>query len=149
MIRLLQRQFEVSAPLPDAWRFLARVQEWPRWAAHIRQVDVTPAGEVGPDSCGCIHLQNGIRSTFRMREFRAGKSWKWVGPFLWLTVHYDHQFDAVGPSRTRLTWVVDAEGFGAAVFGRLFAAVYSKNLDKAIPTFVSSVGRMNLAERES
>ena len=143
MIRLLQRQFEVPVPLAAAWRFLARVEEWPRWAAHIRRVDVTPSGEVGPASSGCIHLRNGIRSTFRMREFQPGKNWKWAGPFLWLTVHYEHQFDAMAPSRTRLTWVVDAEGFGAAVFGRIFAAVYSRNLDKAIPALVSSIGQMN------
>ena len=143
MIRLLQRQFEVPVPLAAAWRFLARVEEWPRWAAHIRRVDVSPRGEVGPASSGCIHLRNGIRSTFRMREFQPGQNWKWAGPFLWLTVHYDHQFDAMAPSRTRLTWVVDAEGFGAAVFGRIFAGVYSRNLDKAIPVLVSSIGRMN------
>ncbi len=67
-------------------------------------------------------------------------------PFLWLTVHYDHQFYAVSPNRTRLTWVVDAEGFGAPVFGRLFAAVYSRNLDKAIPILVASIGHLNKVE---
>ena len=143
MTRLLQRQFEVPVPLADAWCFLARVEEWPQWAAHIRRIDVTPPGDVGPGSSGVIRLRNGIKSTFRMQEFRPGKNWKWAGPFLWLTVHYDHQFDAVGPDRTRLTWVVDAEGFGASVFGRLFAAVYSRNLDKAIPALVASIGRVN------
>ena len=143
MIRLLRRQFEVPVPLADAWQFLARVEEWPRWAAHIRRIDVTPSGEIGPDSSGSIHLRNGIRSTFRMREFRPEKSWKWAGPFLWLTVYYDHQFDVLDASRTRLTWVVDAEGLGAAVFGRIFAAVYSRILDKAIPALVTSIGQMN------
>ena len=116
MTRLLQREFEVAVPLGDAWRFLARVEDWPRWAAHIRRVDVTPPGEVGPGSSGCIYLRNGIKSTFRMSDFRPGKSWKWLGPFLWLTVHYDHRFDAVSQSRARLTWVVDAEGFGVSIF---------------------------------
>jgi hypothetical protein len=139
LIRLLQRQFEVPVGLPDAWRFLARVEDWPSWAAHIRRIDLTPPGELGPDSSGRIHLDNGLRSTFRMQEFRPGKSWRWVGPFLWLTVHYDHQFDAVAPRRTRLTWVVDAEGFGVAMFGRLFAAIYSRNLDRAIPMLVSTI----------
>lgn len=143
MIRLLRRQFEVPVPLTDAWRVLARVEDWPSWAAHIRRIELTPSGDVGPDSSGCIHLRNGIRSTFRMREFRPGRNWKWVGPFLWLTVHYDHQFDAVGPGRTQLTWVVDAEGFGSSVFGRLIAALYSRNLDKAIPALVSSMAQMN------
>jgi len=137
MIRLLTREFEVPVSLPEAWRLLALVQEWPRWAGHIRRVDVTPAGGIGPDSSGCIRLRNGVKSTFRMEEFQPGKHWKWVGAFLWLTVHYDHQFEAVDPNHTRLTWIVDAEGLGAKVLGRLFAAVYSKNLDKAIPAFVA------------
>jgi hypothetical protein len=141
MTRLLQREFEVPIPLTEAWHFLARVEEWPRWAAHIRRVDVTPAGEVGPGSSGAIHLRNGIKSTFRMQEFRPGKNWKWVGPFLWLTIHYDHQFGVVAPRRTHLTWVVDAEGVGVSVFGRLFAAAYSRNLDKAIAALVASIGR--------
>jgi hypothetical protein len=147
MIRLLQREFDVPVSLTTAWLFLARVQEWPRWAAHIRQVDVVPAGELGPNSSGRIHLANGIRSTFRMREFHPGKNWKWVGPFLWLTVHYDHRFEAVGQNRTRLTWLVDAEGFGASIVGRVFANVYSRNLDKAIPALVSSIGQMTNGDR--
>ena len=141
-MRLLQREFEVPVSIADAWRVLARVAEWPRWAAHIRRIDLTPPGEVGPQSAGCIRLRNGIRSTFRMREFEPGTRWLWSGPFLWLTVHYDHRFAAIAPDRTRLTWIVDAEGFGVSVFGRPFAAVYAKNLDKAIPALVSSIEQL-------
>jgi hypothetical protein len=139
MVRLLQREFEVPVSLADAWRALARVAEWPRWAQHIERIELIPAGELGPDSSGCIHLRNGIRSTFRMQEFNAGRNWKWAGPFLWLTVHYDHRFEAVDPRHTRLVWVVDAEGVGASIFGRLFAAVYARNLDKAIRALISSL----------
>jgi hypothetical protein len=129
----------VPVPLADAWRFLARVEEWPRWAAHIRRIDMTPPGDVGPESSGAIILRSGLRSTFRMTEFHPPRNWKWAGGFLWLTVHYDHQFEAVDASRTRLTWIVDAEGFGAAGLGRIFAAAYAKNLDKAIPALVSEI----------
>jgi len=141
-IHLLERQFEVSVSLMDAWRFLAQVEEWPHWAAHIRRIGVSPSGGIGPSSSGCIHLRNGIRSTFRMREFRPGQNWKWVGSLLWLTVHYDHRFDVVDANRTRLTWVVEAEGFGAAAFGRLFAVMYSRNVDKAIPALVTMMDRI-------
>jgi len=123
----------------EAWQFLARVEDWPRWAAHIRRIHLIPPGEIGPSSFGCIHLQAGIRATFRVTEFEPGKSWKWVGPFLWLTVHYDHRFDAVAPTQTRLTWIVDAEGFGSAVVGRLFIRSYSKNLDRAILRLVEQI----------
>ncbi len=143
MIRLLRRQFEVPVPLTEAWRFLARVEDWPRWAKHIRRVEMNPPGEIGPESSGTIHLRNGVRSTFRMQEFRPGTSWKWAGAFLWLTVHYDHQFEVVDADHTRLTWLVDADGFGARAIGRLFAALYAINLDKAIPILISAIGRSN------
>lgn len=140
MIRLLERRFEVGVPLDEAWTSLARVAEWPRWAAHIRRIELTPAGAVGPSSAGRIVLRNGIRSTFRMTEFHPGRSWKWAGPFLWLRVHYDHRFEAVDARRTRLIWTVDAEGFGAGVLGRLFAAIYARDLDRAIPRLVAALG---------
>jgi hypothetical protein len=136
MLRL-QREFEVRASVADAWRVLAQASEWPRWARHIRRIDVTPAGDLGPDSSGSIHLRNGIRSTFRMQEFNPGRNWKWVGPFLWLEIHYDHRFEAVAPDRARLTWVVEASGVGVSLFGRLFAAVYARSLDKAIPALIA------------
>ena len=63
-------------------------------------------GELGPQSSGVIHLANGMRSTFHMTEYNPGHNWKWVGPFLWLTIEYDHQFE----SHTRLRFVVEARG---------------------------------------
>ena len=47
-------------------------------------------------------------------------------------VYYDHWFAAVD-DRTRLTWIVWAEGPGAGTLGRLFGAIYARNLDRAIP----------------
>ena len=139
MIRLIERQFEVAVATDVAWKFVGRLAEWPKWARHIRRIDVTPPGELCATSAGAIVLRNGIRSTFRMTEFSPPRSWKWSGPLLWLTVHYDHRFEAINPSTTRLTWTVAAEGFGVALFGRLFAAIYSRNLDRAIPEFVKQL----------
>jgi hypothetical protein len=31
------------------------------------------------------------------------------------------------------------EGFGASVFGRLLAAIYARNLDKAIPNLIDEL----------
>jgi len=41
------------------------------WAHHIKQIEVHPQGEPGPQSSGVIHLANGIKSTFRMTEFNS------------------------------------------------------------------------------
>jgi hypothetical protein len=102
-------------------------------------VEVQPAGELGPRSTGIIYLSNGVKSAFTMTEFDPHRHWKWVGGFLWLTVHYDHVFEELNPQQTRLTWVIAAEGFGVSIFGRLFAKVYEKNLDKAVPLLIEEM----------
>lgn len=84
-------------------------------------------------------LTNGIRSTFQMEELNAGANWKWAGPFLWITVHYDHQFTQASPEETEIGFVLEGEGVGAGVFGRLFAAIYARNLDRAIPNFIQEI----------
>jgi hypothetical protein len=114
MLTLIQRDFVVEAPLEAAWQHLAQVEKWPSWAKHIRHVELTPKGELTPSSKGRFHLANGIKSEFRMTELNPRRNWKWVGPFLWLMVHYDHQFEAIDKQHTKMTWIVGVEGFGAA-----------------------------------
>jgi hypothetical protein len=86
-------------------------------------------------------LANGIRSTFRMEELDPGVSWKWAGPFLWITVHYDHRFARAGPDESEIAFLLDGEGFGVGVFGRLFAALYARDLDRAIPNLIAEIER--------
>ena len=71
-----------------------------------------------------------------MIEFNPYKNWKWVGPFLWRTIHYDHQFRAVDDRRTKLTWIVAANGFADSLLGPTFASIYQRNLAAAIPRLV-------------
>ncbi len=138
MITLIRREFVVAASLQSAWEHLARVEDWPNWAGHIKRIDLDPPGAITADSSGVIHLKFGPASAFRMVEFNPQRNWKWVGRFLWLTVHYDHIFEPQG-ERTKLTWVVACEGFGASVIGRLFALIYNRNLNKAIPNLIAEI----------
>ncbi len=139
MITLIKREFTVNVTIAVAWAHLSAVENWPSWAKHIRSVEVTPKGELTLDSTGIIRLNNGIKSEFRMSEFNPKKNWKWVGPFLGLTVYYDHQFERIDEGQTRLTWIVACEGFGAAVLGRAYAFIYNKNLDRAIPNLIAEI----------
>src|SRR5437868_9914325 len=106
---LLRREFTVDLPRPRAWHHLAQVEKWPSWARHMRRVEVTPAGEIGPQSTGVIYLTNGMKPVFTMTEFNPLHNWKWVGSFLWATVEYDHVFDELGSDKTRLIWTVGAK----------------------------------------
>lgn len=135
-MRLLERRFRVKAPLERAWAHLEQVERWPSWAGHIRKIELVPKGALQARTEGVIWLTTGVRSTFRMTELVPGVHWKWSGAFLWLTVHYDHRFLRTGPEETEISFVLDGEGFGVAGFGRLFAALYAINLDRAIPRLV-------------
>ena len=139
MVTLLQREFTVGIPLQRAWDYLARVEQWPSWAHHIKKIELHPPGELGPESTGVIHLTNGMKPAFRMTEFNPPRNWKWVGGFLWLTVIYDHQFEQLESEHSKLTWIVQATGFGASVLGRLFAKIYRRNLEKAIPLLIAEM----------
>jgi hypothetical protein len=129
-------EFTVELSLEKAWQHLARVEQWPSWAKHIRQVELHPTGELGLGSTGRMHLTNGLKPAWTVTEFNPCRNWKWVGGFLSLAVHYDHLFESLNPTQTKITFVVEAKGFGVSVIGRLFAKIYSKNLDRAIALLV-------------
>jgi hypothetical protein len=80
-----------------------------------------------------------------MEELNRGANWKWAGRFLWITVHYDHQFRKAGPKETEIGFVLEGEGVGAGVLGRLFAALYARNLDRAIPNLVQEIEHVERA----
>lgn len=135
----IHRQFEVQAPAGATWNYLADVVRWPEWAGHIKSVALEPPGNLTKRSSGMIRLRNGMKSTFKMVEYRPEKSWKWVGPILWLTVNYDHVFEALDDNRTRITFEVVFAGFASGSVGRLIARIYRGNLDKAIPRLVEKL----------
>ena len=136
MVELIRRRFGVGVSVHRAWDHLARVENWPTWAGHIKLVTLDPPGILTSTSCGIIHLRNGIKSRFAMTQFAEHRHWEWSGPFLWLRIHYDHRFESTGPQRTELEWIVRAEGCCASVMGRLVAVIYNRNLNKAIPRLV-------------
>jgi hypothetical protein len=139
MVTLIYRDFTVGVPLQMAWDHLARIEQWPSWAPHIKQIELHPPGEVGPQSSGVIHLTNGMKPVFRVTEFDPPGNWKWVGGFLWCTVTYDHQFEPLDADHTKLIFIVEAKGFCASVLGRLFAWIYRRNLERAIPLLIAEM----------
>jgi hypothetical protein len=143
MLYLIQREFIVDVPLSIAWKHLAQVEQWPTWAKHIKHVELDPKGELSLRTVGSFRLANGIKSDFKMTEINQSRNWKWVGPFLWLTVYYDHQFEQIDDRHTKLIWTLAGKGVGVTVFGRLFAAIYNRNLDRAIPNLITEINAGN------
>jgi hypothetical protein len=133
---VLQRQFTVNLPLEKAWQHLARVEQWPSWSKHIKLVELQPASQLGLESTGRMLLTNGLKPAWKVTTFNLYRNWIWVGNFLWLTVYYDHRFEMLNPTQTKIIFALEASGFGKSVLGRLFAKIYSKTLDRAITLLV-------------
>ena len=74
MVTLIQREFTVDVPVPVAWDHLARIEQWPSWAPHIKRIELRPPGELSPRSTGVIHLSNGMSPAFRMTELTPRKT---------------------------------------------------------------------------
>jgi hypothetical protein len=141
VVELVARSFIVDVPSDVAWETLAHVERWPSWAKHIKRVTLHPPGPLTETSSGALQLAGGVRSTFRMEEFEPPHRWQWVGRFLTTLVHYDHRFEIVDSQHTRLVWTVIAEGPGSGSLGRLFGALYTRNLDRAIPRLQAELQR--------
>ncbi|CAN5900951.1 hypothetical protein BH23ACT10_BH23ACT10_38540 [soil metagenome] len=129
----VSRTFDVAVPRAQAWDRLVEVERWPEWAPHISAATVTPSGPLGPSSAGVLDIRGFGRNTFRMSAWEPSERWEWTGGLPGVRIVYDHQFHAVDDATTTLTWVVTVDGPLAWLVRPVFARVYGRNLDKAIP----------------
>lgn len=130
----VERAFDVDVPPEEAWSRLAEVERWPEWAPHIISVTVTPPGPLTPASRGSLRIRRLGTSTFRMTAWEPPLRWEWTGGLPGVRIVYDHRFTPNGePGATTLTWTVSLEGPLSPVVRPLFARVYARNVDRAIP----------------
>jgi len=137
---LLERTFVVEAAAERAWAELLAAEQWPRWAHHLRSVQVTPPGPVGPDSSATLRLKNHTKASMRVTEFEDGRRFRWEGSFLWLGLGYDHLVTSNETGRVHITFTVEGAGVGINTIGPLFASIYARNLDRAIPRLQALLG---------
>jgi polyketide cyclase/dehydrase/lipid transport protein len=137
---LVRRTLDVPVPPAAAWERLSRVEEWPSWARHLRSARLEPPGALGPRSRGVFLLRPGIPTRFAMTDWDPPRRWRWKGRFLWLHVGYDHRFEPLPGGGTRIVLEVDGAGFALGTLGRLFAAAYARNLDRALPRLALEMG---------
>lgn len=135
---LVERTFEVPVPVQEAWDALADVEAWPTWAPHISGASTTPPGPVSAGTSGTFRFRPLGRSRFQMTEFDPPGTWTWSGRAMGVLIDYEHRFEPVSPDTTRLVWQVRARR-RAGLRARLFAAIYSRLIDRAWPRFQASV----------
>ncbi len=137
--RIVEKSFIVRAPLEVAWNHLARVEEWPSWAKHIRSAEQSPPGALSLHSRATLRLTNGVRTTFQMIEFDPPRHWKWTGSFLGSRVLYDHIFSQNEPRRTTIRFTVDVAGGLGSLLSGIFGRIYRRNLERAVPLLVREI----------
>jgi hypothetical protein len=92
-----------------------------------------------PTTRGRLLLKPAIPTTFRMTALAQPYSWSWRGRFLGTTLDYDHRVEPAGDGGTRVTFTIDGSGATARVVGPVFAQVYGRILDRAIPNLVAEL----------
>jgi hypothetical protein len=84
-------------------------------------------------------LKPAVPTTFRMTAFDAPHSWSWRGKLMGTTLDYDHRIEAFADRGVRITFTIDGSGATSGVIGPVFALVYSRILDRAIPNLVDEL----------
>jgi hypothetical protein len=129
----VERSFVVAAPVGVAWARLAEVERWPEWAPHISSVTVSPPGPLGRSSSGALHIRRLGSNTFRMSAWQPPDRWEWTGGLPGVRILYDHRFAPSSNGTTTMTWTVTLQGPLAWLIRPVFARVYGRNVDRAIP----------------
>jgi carbon monoxide dehydrogenase subunit G len=135
---LVERSFDVPVPPPAAWSALADVEAWPTWAPHIASAHTAPPGPLTAETSGTFRFRPVGRSRFTMTRFDPPRSWTWTGRAMGALIDYEHRFEPTSADSTRLVWRVRSHG-RAGVRARLFAAVYTRLIDRAWPRFQASL----------
>lgn len=139
MVVAVRRTFTVSVPRALAWQRLADVERWPEWAPHITAAELSP-GPLGPASTGWLKLRGLGRNAFRMTAWDPPNEWTWEGGVAGTRVVYVHRF-VEDAGDTSLEWVVSLHGPLAPLIRPLFARVYERNLDRAVPRLQAWIAR--------
>jgi hypothetical protein len=129
----VERSFVVDVAPDTAWERLAQVERWPEWAPHIVAVTVDPRSELGPRSSGNLRIRRLGRNSFRMTTWDPPHRWEWSGGLPGVRIDYDHRFSPAGDNSATLTWTVTLRGPLATVVRPVFARIYGRNVDRAIP----------------
>ena len=68
---------ETTAPPAAAWQLIARPEEWPSWAPHVRGAWGLGSPEVRLGAAGAAGLLGALPVPARIVAKRPGRSWTW------------------------------------------------------------------------
>lgn len=133
MREVVREQVVVERSPQEAWDHLARLEQWPSWAAHIRRMEPMPPGNLTSSTRVVLHMRAGPRTTMTVTEYDPPKRWVWEGKSFGTMTRFEHQLEPVGEGHTRIWFLAWMSGPFARPGDWIFGKMMSRYLATALP----------------
>ncbi len=109
-----QRTIEIDAKPDRVWEIMSDVEKWPEWTPSVISVERTN-GAMGPGASAVVHPRGTPKSTWRVTEWRPGRSFTWETKVRGARTIGGHVVEPIGEDRSRVTLSIEVQGFVAAL----------------------------------
>ena len=110
---------EISAPAEVVWDLTVDLEGWPATTPTMTSVERLDAGPVRPGSTARIRQPVQRPRVWTVTEVAPPTTFVWSTRALGVAMVATHRIQPAGEGRCRLSLVLDLEGRGAGVVGRL------------------------------
>ncbi len=122
-----------------AWNHLAKLKQWPTWAAHIKSMDPTPPGDLTGSTSVVLHMRSGPRTTMTVTEYDPPHRWVWEGRSFMTVTRFEHRFERIGDNQTRIWFLAWVTGPLARPLGWMFGRMMRRSLSLALPRLKAEI----------
>ena len=136
---VVREKVDVDRPSSAAWKHLARLEDWPSWADHIRRMEPTPPGDLTASTQVLLHMSAGPRNNMIVTEYDPPNRWVWEGRSFGVTTLFEHKFEEIDQNRTRIWFLASMSGPLALLVGPIFGRMMHRYLSRALPKLKSQM----------
>lgn len=136
---VVRESVEVDRPLEVVWAHLAKLEQWPSWAAHIRRMEPTPPGQLTARTEVVLHMTVGFRTKMTVTEYDRPRRWLWEGRSLGTITRFEHKLEQVGEERTRIWFLAWMGGPLSGPAGWMFGRMMRRYLAVALPKLKAEI----------
>ena len=143
MRQVVREEVVVDRSPSVAWKHLAKLEEWPSWAVHIRRMDPNPPGDLTDSTQVVLHMRAGPRTKMIVTEYDPPQRWVWEGRSFGVTTRFEHKLEEIGGGRTRIWFLAWMSGPLAGPAGWTFGKMMRRSLAQALPKLKGEIEAAN------